>query len=558
MQFDVIVIGSGITGGWAAKELAERGLTVALVERGRKIEHQTDYTTELKSPWELPFRGNGDLELFKRDYPVQMQGRGFDEWTYKHFVNDREHPYETTETEGVSWRRAYQLGGRSLVWGRQCYRWGPQDFKANAEDGNGCDWPVRYEDLATWYDHVEEFIGVNGAHDGLTQLPDGKFQPPMALNAVEKAFQGAIAAHFSDRCLIQGRAANLTEEKEGRAKCQYRNICARGCSYGAYFSTQSSTLPAAQKTGRLTLLTDNVVETIEFDPRTRRASGVKVVDTKSRERREITARLIFLCAGSWNSTATLMRSTSEAFPNGLANSSGILGHYIMDHANAISAAAVVPGFDEHYYFGNRPVNFLIPRFRNLDGAKAEFLRGYTFQGLAVRQTWGRGGHEAGIGFDLKKKLEKPGPWVLAMNVFAECLPRNENRITLSKSAVDKDGLPQLNIALRYGDNEKALLRDAQIEARAMINLMNGKFFMSSSDVSAGGSSVHEMGGARMGRDPRDSVLNGFNQAHDVPNLFVTDGAAMASSASQNPSLTYMAFTARAAANAVSMLKEGKL
>jgi choline dehydrogenase-like flavoprotein len=555
-HYDAIVIGSGITGGWAAKELTERGLRVLMLERGRMIEHQSGYTTETLAPWELPFRGYGDPQLFADAYAVQSKGRNFDEWTYSHFVNDLDYPYRTTAEKPFQWRRGYQLGGKSLIWGRQCYRWSDLDFTGNLRDGVGVDWPIRYNDVAPWYDHVEEFIGVSGSMEGMHQLPDGKFQPVMKLNAAEMLLQGKIAAHYTDRRLIPGRTANLTQEKEGRAPCQYRNICARGCSYGAYFSTQSSTLPAAQATGRLTLQTDTAVEAIDYDPATRRATGVRVIDTKTRARTTHTARVVFLCAGSYNSVGVLLRSKSAAFPNGLANSSNSLGQYIMDHASTLSAVASMPELTDRYYFGNRPSNFVIPRFRNVDGNQSDFLRGYSFQGGAVRTNWPRGNEAPGLGADLKKTLEKPGEWRMLLVAFAECLPRAENRVTLDDSKTDKDGLPLLNIRLIHGDNEHKLLADAEHEAKAMVGLLGGSLLASSKEPGLGGTSVHEMGGARMGRDPKTSVLNGFSQAHDVANLFVTDGSAMASTAAQNPSLTYMALTARAAANATSMLQHG--
>jgi choline dehydrogenase-like flavoprotein len=557
-EFDAIVIGSGITGGWAAKELTERGLKVLMLERGRMIEHQTDYTTETLAPWELPFRGYGDPKLFDTAYAIQSKGRNFDEWTSSHFVNDLDYPYTTTAEKPFQWRRGYQLGGKSLTWGRQCYRWSDLDFEANAHDGVGVDWPIRYADLSPWYDHVEEFIGVSGSVEGMHQLPDGKFQPVMKLNAAEMLLQQHIGQSYQDRRLIPGRSANLTVEKDGRSPCQYRNICARGCSYGAYFSTQSSTLPAARATGRLTLQTDMAVDSIEYDPKTQRATGVRVINTKTRARATHTARMIFVCAGAYNSVGVLLRSASSAFPNGLANSSGILGQYIMDHASTLSGVSNMPSLDDRYYYGNRPTNFVIPRFRNVNGQKSDFLRGYSFQGGAVRTNWPRGNEAPGLGADLKQKLEKPGEWRMLLVAFAECLPRAENRVTLDTGRMDKDGLPLLNIRLQHGDNEHKLLADAAAEARAMLKLLGGTLLASSDQPGLGGTSVHEMGGARMGRDPKTSVLNGLNQAHDVANLFVTDGAAMGSTAAQNPSLTYMALTARASANAVSMMKQGMI
>ena len=558
-QFDAIVVGSGITGGWAAKELTERGLKVLMIERGRNIEHGA-YETEVLAPWEMPFRGQGDPDLWARDFAVQKGNRAFNEWTQDHFVNDRENPYSTAPGTEFTWWRSYQLGGRSLTWGRQCYRWSDTDFGANKADGHGTDWPIRYADLAPWYDHVEDFIGVSGSSEGLDQLPDGRFLPPMALNAVETHAKKAVAARWPDRHIIAGRVANLTAEKPGRSPCQYRNICARGCSYGAYFSTQSSTLPAAEATGRLTVVTDAIVERVDVDPKTGRATGVSVVDTSSGTRRSYTSRLVFLNAGAFNSVHLLLRSGSDRFPNGLANSSGMLGRFIMDHANTLAAVATVPSFEERGYYGNRPNGIIIPRFRNLANKPEghDFLRGYSFQGGAFRAGWTRGKREPGIGAELKHSLRSPGEWRLIFVAYAESLPRAENRLTLDPAKRDRWGMPLLQIAFAHGENEKRALADAAAEARAMAQAAGGTVTMSLERPGPGGSSIHEMGGARMGNDPKTSVLDHLCRSHDIPNLFVTDGAAMASSACQNPSLTYMALTARACEGAVAMLKQDRL
>jgi len=553
-QFDAIVIGSGITGGWAAKELTEKGLKVLMIERGRHIEHIKDYSTETKAPWEMPFRGFGD----RRDYPVQSQGREFDEWTQSHFVNDRENPYQTDPSAPFTWIRSYQLGGRSLVWGRQSYRWSDVDFGANKLDGHGVDWPIRYKDVAPWYDYVEKFIGVSGSREGLPQLPDGQFQPPMALNVVEHSLKQQIESAYPDRKLIIGRVANLTEPKLGRAPCQYRSICARGCSYGAYFSTQSSTLPAARATGNLTLLTDQVVERIEYDARSGRATGVRALDTRQHHGVSYTARMVFLCAGAFNSVGVLLRSTAEKYPNGLGNTADVLGRYIMDHANTLSAMGSVPGFEGHTTFGNRPTGIVIPRFRNVSQTDHRFVRGYSYQGGAFQREYPRGAVAPGIGLALKQKLRAPGPWQFALVGFAECLPRADNRITLHSTAKEPNGLAQLNIRLEFGENEKALLADAAEQAKAMIGLGGGKIALSLGAPGTPGTAIHEMGGARMGLDPKTSILNSHNQVHGVSNVFVTDGACMASSACQNPSLTYMALTARAADYAVTQLKAGSV
>lgn len=560
-QFDAIVVGSGITGGWAAKELTEAGLRVLMIERGRKIEHQQDYATETKAPWEMPFRGIGDTADYQRDYPVQMLNRHFTEFTQGHFVNDRENPYSTAPGSDFTWFRSYQLGGRSLTWGRQTYRWSDYDFGANKRDGHGTDWPIRYADIAPWYDKVEDFIGVSGAAEGLPQLPDGKFQPAMPLNAVERHVRETIASRWPGRCLTIGRTANLTQAKpdEGRSACQYRSICARGCSYGAYFSTQSSTLPAAMKTGRLTVVTDAVVEGVDYDPGTRRATGVRYVDTKTKQRGRASARLVFLNAGAFNSVHVLLNSASEAMPNGLANSSGVLGTHIMDHANTLAALALMPGYEGHTSFGNRPTGIVVPRYRNMDTLDGiGHTRGFSFQGGALQSTWTAGKRDPGIGAEYKNKLRSPGMWRMVLVSFADCVPRASNRLTLDRTRTDSNGLPLLSVAFAFGKEEHAALAQAKAEATEMLTAAGGNVIMGSDQPGAGGTAIHEMGGARMGSDPRTSVLNRWSQAHDVANLFVTDGAQMSSSACQNPSLTYMALTARACDAAVRMLREGAI
>ncbi|MEO7656666.1 MAG: GMC family oxidoreductase [Sphingomicrobium sp.] len=559
MQFDAIVIGSGITGGWSAKELTEAGLKVLMIERGRKIEHQVDYETETKAPWEMEFRGLGDTALYKRENAVQMLNRHFTEFTEGHFVNDAQNPYTTGPGTDFTWFRSYQLGGRSLTWGRQSYRWSDYDFGANKRDGHGTDWPIRYADLAPWYDHVEEFIGVSGAAEGLAQLPDGKFQPPMALNAVEQHVRQVVSSRWPERRLTIGRTANLTQAKEGRAQCQFRSICARGCSYGAYFSTQSSTLPAAMKTGLLTVLTDAVVEGIDYDPRTRRVTGVRYIDTKNKTRGSARARIVFLNAGAFNSVHLLLNSASDAMPRGLGNSSGILGTHIMDHANTLSAKAIMPGFEGHTSFGNRPTGIIIPRYRNMDSIDGVgHTRGFSFQGGAFQSTWTRGKREAGLGAEYKNKLRQIGPWQMVLVGFADCVPRPTNRLTLDRAKVDSNGLPALKVEFSFGAEEHAALAQAKVEAEEMISAAGGKVFLGFDRPGPGGTAIHEMGGARMGHDPKTSVLNRWSQSHDIANLFVTDGAQMSSSACQNPSLTYMALTARACDTAVRMLKESVL
>ena len=558
-DFDAIVVGSGITGGFAAKELTEAGLKVLMIERGPKIEHGAGYVTETLAPWDLPFRGLGDAERYEHVYPVQMKNRHFNEFTQNHFCRDDENPYTKPEGGEFTWFRSYNLGGRSLAWGRQCYRWSDYDFGANKRDGVGTDWPIRYAELAPWYDRVEEFVGVSGAAENLKQLPDGRFQPPMALNVVEQHVRDGISKRWPDRRLTIGRTANLTVAKDDRSACQNRNICARGCSYGAYFSTQSASLPAAMKTGRLTVVTDSVVEAVDYDPVTRRATGVRYLDTATRQHKQATARVIFLNAGAFNTNHILLRSRSEAMPHGFANSSGVLGTHIMDHATTLSAIAIMPGFEQHTTFGNRPTGIVIPRFRNLDVLDGNgFTRGYSFQGGAVQSTWTQGKREAGIGHDFKAHLRTPGEWKAILVTFAESMPRATNRLTLDRAKTDASGAPALKIAFEHGKEEHAALADAKVEAAAMLSAVGGHVVMGMDQPGPGGSAIHEMGGARMGFDPATSVLDRWSRAHDVANLFVTDGAQMSSSASQNPSLTYLALTARACDAAVSMLRADKI
>jgi choline dehydrogenase-like flavoprotein len=556
-QFDAIVVGSGISGGWAAKELTEAGLKVLMLERGQDIPHQTGYMTEMKEPWDMPFRGSGDAEMWKREHPVQMLNRHFTEYTQNHFVNDAENPYATGAGTDFNWFRSYNLGGRSLTWGRQSYRWSDYDFGANKRDGHGTDWPIRYADIAPWYDKAEEFIGVAGATEGLEQLPDGKFLPAWPLNAVEQSARESIRSRWPERVLTVGRTANLTQPLGERGQCQARSICSRGCSYGAYFSTQSSTLPAAQKTGNLTLVTDAVVERVDYDPVTNRVTGVRWIDRKDGSRSKASARMVFLNAGSFNSVHLLLNSASEAMPRGLANASGVLGTHIMDHASTLSAIAIMPGFEDVTSYGNRPTGVVIPRFRNMDQPDGiGHTRGYSYQGGALQSGWTRGKREAGIGAEYKDSLRPPGPWRVVLVAFADCVPRTSNRLTLDPARTDPLGIPQLKIDFAFGAEELAALSQAKQDAAEMLTHAGGHVIMGFDRPGAGGSAIHEMGGARMGWDPATSVLNRWSQAHDVPNLFVTDGAQMSSSACQNPSLTYMALTARAADRAVGLLREG--
>lgn len=559
--FDAVVVGSGITGGWAAKELTERGLKVLVVERGSKVEHGVDYPTENAAPWDMAYRGFG-AAAFAGD-PVLGRKGGLinglvNEYNGHFFTRFADAPYQTADGRPFEWVRGHQLGGRSLTWSRQALRWSALDFEANKADGHGDDWPIRYEDLAPWYDRVEEVVGVSGEAAGLDQLPDGRFQPAMPLLPIEERFKAFLAQKLPDRTLIHPRTANLTRPLGDRAACQYRDQCSRGCSYGAYFSSLSSTLPIAARTGLLTVLTDMIAEKLIYDPERRRVTAVQIVDAATGERRKVEAKLFVLCASALASVQILLNSRDEAMPLGLGGGSGVLGRYVMDHPKTVAASGVFTGLDDRAYTGRRPANPIIPRFRNLDSGDHPFKRGYFFNFIPFRLGWSRGAFLPGIGGDFKESLGRPGPWAVALPVFAECLPYADNRVELDGTATDRWGIPQLRIDVRYRENEQRLLDDARDEAVRMLKGFGAIVMGSSTKSNPPGGTVHEMGGARMGADPARSVVNRWNQVHDAPNVLVTDGAAMASSASQNPSLTYMAMTARATAHAVDLLREGQL
>ena len=562
-EFDAIVVGSGMSGGWAAKELAERGLKVLLLERGRNVRHQLDYPTDGKPPWDMSYAGQIPETEVDRDYAVQKHCYAFSDYTKHFFVNDREHPYESASETPFKWIRGYHLGGRSLTWHRQSYRLSDLDFNANKLDGHGVDWPIRYKDIAPWYDHVETFAGISGSLEGLAHLPDGKFQPPFELHCVEKAMKQKLESAFPDRHLIIGRTAHLTKPTAeqmslGRARCMNRAECQRGCRFGAYFSSLSATLPAANRTGNLTTVTDAVVDSVVYDADSNRASGVQVVDAHTLERRTYRSRIVFLCASTLGSTQILLNSRSEQFPNGLANGSGVLGRYLMDHVGGVRVTGTVPGFEDTYEKGRRATDLYVPRFRNIEEQDERFLRGFGFQGGAYRDDWRRGTYGAGIGAEFKTQLQKPGPWQFGMGGFGEMLPYESNRVWLDDKQKDRWGIPMLQIDCKLGDNEFAMLDAMGSDGKETLEAAGLTDVRVDSNIAPPGLVIHEMGTARMGHDPATSVLNKYNQAHDVPNLFVTDGAAMTSSACQNPSLTYMALTARAAATAVDMLKEDKL
>jgi choline dehydrogenase-like flavoprotein len=560
-KFDAIVVGSGISGGWAAKELTEKGLKVMLLERGRPHEHIKDYANANKQPWDFPHRGEAPLQykvanpVISRDWA--MYGTAAQEQVIDSWVNEKDCPY--VQEKPFAWWRSYQMGGRSILWGRQCYRWSDLDFEANAKDGIAVDWPIRYKDIAPWYDYVETFAGISGSKEGLSHLPDGNFLPPMDLNCVEKEMATRIKEKYKgERHMFIGRVANLTQAIPGRTQCQFRNRCWEGCPFGGYFSTQSSTLPAARATGNLTVRPWSIVTKIIYDKDTKKAKGVEVLDAENNKTYEYQAKLIFLNASTLNSAWVLMNSATEIWPAGLGSSSGELGHNIMDHHYMLGAKGDFEGFEDKYYYGRRANGFYIPRFTNLNGDRRDFLRGYGYQGSASREGWSRDVAEMNIGAGYKEALTEPGGWTIGATGFGEILPYHDNRIYLSKTVKDKWGLPVLTMDAELKDNEWKMRKDIIKEIVAMFEEAGVRNITTwDSDYNIG-QGIHEMGSARMGHDPKTSVLNKWNQVWDCKNVFVTDGSCMTSAACQNPSLTYMALTARAAEYAVSELKKMNL
>lgn len=553
--YDAIVIGSGISGGWAAKELTEKGLKVLMLERGPNHEHGKDYVSAGKNPWEFE-HGGRTTQQQKADYPVVHRGWAANEAVMDAWTNEKDCPY--TEVKPFTWWRSYRMGGRSTLWGRQSYRWSDLDFEANAKDGYGVDWPIRYKDIAHWYDYVEKFAGISGSMDGLAHLPDGQFLPPMDLNVVEKDVAARIKQQFKDRHLIIGRVANLTAAIPGRTKCQFRNRCWEGCPYGGYFSTQSSTLPAAQATGNLTVRPMSIVTKIIYDKDTKKAKGVEVLDAENNKTYEFFSKIVFVNASALNSAWVLMNTATDIWPEGLGSSSGELGHNIMDHHYNLGASGRVEGYEDIYPYGRRANGFYITRFANLNNDKRDFLRGYGYQGSASRQGWSRDVAELNIGGAFKDALTEPGSWSIGATAFGEILPYHDNKITLDKTVKDKWGLPVLSMDAELKENEHKMRKAMVADLVTMLEASGIKDVHSYDTGHAMGHGIHEMGTARMGRDAKTSVLNSNNQVWDAKNVFVTDGAAMASSACQNPSLTYMALTARAADFAVAELKKGNL
>lgn len=555
-RFDAIVVGSGISGGWAAKELCEKGLKVLMLERGRNLEHVKDYKSASKNIWEFEHRGK-TTQVQKEKYPVVHRGWAAQEQVMDYWTNEEDCPY--TEKKPFTWWRSYQLGGRSIMWGRQSYRWSDFDFEANVKEGIAIDWPIRYKDLATWYDYVEKFAGISGSKEGLPHLPDGQFLPPMDLNIVEKDVAARIKEHYKgNRHFFIGRVANLTQAIPGRTACQFRNRCWEGCPFGGYFSTQSSTLPAAMKTGKLTVRPFSIVTKVIYDKETKKATGVEVVDTETNKTYEFSSKIVFLCASSLNSTWVLLNSATDIWPGGLGSSSDELGHNVMDHHYNLGAFGMIEGYEDKYVYGRRANGFYIPRFANLFGDKRDYLRGFGYQGAASRQGWSREIAELNVGADLKEALTEPGSWTIGATGFGEILPYHDNKITLDKNKKDKWGLPVLEMDAELKDNELKMRKDIVSEIIAMFEAAGAKNIIPYETYYSIGQGIHEMGTARMGRDSKTSVLNGNNQVWDAKNVFVTDGACMTSAACQNPSLTYMAMTARAADFAVKELQKGNL
>ncbi len=556
--YDAIVVGTGISGGWAAKELTEKGLKTLVLERGRMVRHVEDYPTMNMDPWDFENAGQLTQEELKRQEKQNRTGYTTHKARKHFFVDDIDHPYN--EVKRYDWMRGYHVGGRSLMWGRQSYRMGDVDLEANAKEGIAVDWPIRYKDLEPWYDYVENHIGVSGENLGLPQLPDGKFLKPMELNCVENHLKESLTKNYSDRVLTIGRTAHITEGTKpgnGRTTCQYRSRCMRGCPYGAYFSSQSSTLPMAEATGNMTLRPNSIVHEVMYDKDKKIATGVRVIDAETNETFEFKAKVIFLCASAVASTSILLQSKNDRFPEGLGNDSGELGHNLMDHHFKAGAFAKYDGFEDMYYTGRRPNGIYIPRFRNMGGSTDtnDFVRGYGYQGGASRSDWTESIRELSHGKDLTKTILEPGGWQMGLMGFGETLPDYDNKMYMDYEKTDKWGLPTVTFDAEFKENELNMRKDMIAQGMDMLDNAGFKDIQEWDDIGAQGLGIHEMGTARMGRDPSTSVLNGNNQVHAAKNVYVTDGACMTSSACQNPSLTYMALSARAANHAVEELKK---
>ena len=552
-RYDAIVIGSGMSGGWAAKELCEKGLKTIVFERGRNVEHIKDYPTAMMNDWNFPYRLKMSRKMIEEN-PIVSKCYAFDESTQHFFVKDNEHPYE--QIKPFDWIRGYQVGGKSLLWARWTQRWSDLDFEANEKEGIAIDWPIRYKDIAPWYSYVEKFVGISGNKDGLSQVPDGEFLPPMEMTCVESHFKDQLKSNYESRNLIISRTANLTQSHLGRGPCQYRNLCSRGCPFGGYFSSNSATLPAANATGNLTIKPFSVVHSIIYNEDKGVAIGIRVIDTVTKEMQEYFANVIFVNAGTLNTTLILLNSTSNRFPNGLGNDSGVLGHYLMDHNYRGRISADVDGFMDKYYYGRRPTGSYLPRFRNFDkDVQDSFLRGYAYSVFAGRSMGNTKELETPFGAEFKEKMTEPGPWGISLQGMGEHLPDFSNHVKLSRDKKDEWGIPILQIDCEYKANELKMLDDILESGAEMLEKAGYKNIKTSDSEESPGLAIHELGTARMGRNPKESILNGYNQVHDVKNVFVTDGACMTSSACQNPSITYMALTARAVDYAVSEMKK---
>lgn len=568
-NYDVIVVGSGITGGWAAKEFCEKGFKTLVIERGRNVEHRGPEYTDMQSPWEIENR-NLLAERYEEEGRFgNIFGKGYlKNATKQFFADEKEHPISYPKERPFMWVRGYQLGGRSLTWGRQVLRWGPKDFEANQKDGFGVPWPISYDDLAPWYDYVESFIGVSANKDGLDVLPDGVFQKPWEMSSAELLISANLKKKYNDRHLIVGRAANITEptkeqQELGRGQCQARSYCRRGCSFGGYFSSLSATLPAAKRTGNLNVVTDAIVYSVDYDEKSDKAKGVTVINAHTKEKTSYQARVVFMCASTLGTIQVLLNSKSKAFPNGIANSSGTLGHYIMDHFTGVIANGEVPGIEDKHAYGRRPIATYIPNYRHDKKDDVDFVRGYGYQATAQhRKNSGTTAKSQGIGAEVKDNSRRPEAWRFLALMYGEMLPYYDNYASLHPTEKDQWGIPLLHVDAEIKENERKMIKQATIDVEEILNVggcVDIQVNKTPDDKHIKiGDRAHEMGGACMGADPKKSVLNKWAQSHDVANLFVTDGACMSSCATQNPSLTYMAITARAADYAAKLMKSGSL
>jgi choline dehydrogenase-like flavoprotein len=556
--FDAIVIGSGISGGWAAKELCEKGLKTLVLERGRNVTHIKDYPTANLAPWQLPHRGAIPRKLVDEN-PLISKAAGYGEDTAHFFVKDADHPY--VQEKPFDWIRGYQVGGKSIIWGRACQRWSKYEFTAPERHGYGINWPIGYADVAPWYSHVERFIGVCGSPDGLEAMPDGEFLPPFDFNCVERHLSEELRAHYGNRFVVQGRWAHLSQPKEihlqqGRGTCQARNLCMRGCPFGGYFSSNASTLPWAAKTGNLTIRPDSVVHSILYDETKGKATGVRVIDANTHAVSEYQARVVFVNASALNSVLILLNSTSKRFPHGLGNDNGLLGKYVAHHNYRASANGAIDGFEDQYFYGRNPTECILANFRNLGKRDMDFVGGYTTFTGAYRT---RGAPTAErVGGEYKDAQAQPGPWGIYMYMQGETIPKEANHVRLHDTQKDQWGIPLLVTAVGYDDNDERMVRDWRAEAEAMLGVAGCHDIVTRDNKQPPGLDIHEMGGCRMGRDPKTSLLNEWNQLHACRNVFVTDGACMTSTGNQSPSILYMALTARAANHAVEELAKQNL